>query len=125
GVDPAEHDESRAALREAEEEIGLKPSKVRLIGRLDTYLTRTGFRIHPAVGLVSPPLALRPDPREVAEIFEAPLDFIIDPGNRRCDSRIYQDRERFFWAIPFGRRYIWGATAGMLVNLSELLWSGP
>jgi 8-oxo-dGTP pyrophosphatase MutT (NUDIX family) len=123
-VDPADRDESRAALREAEEEIGLEPSKVRLIGRLDTYLTRTGFRIHPAVGLVSPPLALRPDPREVAEIFEAPLDFIIDPGNRRCDSRIYRDRERFFWAIPFGQRYIWGATAGMLVNLSELLWSG-
>jgi 8-oxo-dGTP pyrophosphatase MutT (NUDIX family) len=121
-VDPADNDEAGAALREAEEEVGLSPAKVRLIGRLDTYVTRTGFRIHPAVGLVSPPLALRPDPREVAEVFEAPLDFVIDPANRRRDSRIYQNRERFFWAIAFDRYYIWGATAGMLVNLSELLW---
>jgi 8-oxo-dGTP pyrophosphatase MutT (NUDIX family) len=123
-VDPADSDEAEAALREAEEEVGLSPAKVRLVGRLDTYVTRTGFRIHPAVGLVRPPLALRPDPREVAEVFEAPLDFVIDPANRRCDSRIYQDRKRFFWAIAFDRYYIWGATAGMLVNLSELLWSG-
>ena len=66
---------------------------------------------------------LRPDPHEVADVFEVPLDFLIDPANRRRDSRIYQERERFFWAIPYEDRYIWGATAGMLVNLSELLWS--
>jgi 8-oxo-dGTP pyrophosphatase MutT (NUDIX family) len=123
-VDPADANEATAALREAEEEVGLAPAKVRLIGRLDTYLTRTGFRIHPHIGLIEPPLALKPDPREVEEAFEVPLDFLIDPANRRRDSRVYQGRQRFFWAIPFGQRYIWGATAGMLVNLSELLWDG-
>jgi len=124
-VDPGDADESATALREAEEEVGLKPAQVRLIGRLDTYITRTGFRIYPLVGLVAPPLDLRPDPHEVADVFEVPLDFLIDPANRRRDSRIYQERERFFWAIPYEDRYIWGATAGMLVNLSELLWSDP
>lgn len=121
-VDPGDIDESAAALREAEEEVGLRPAQVRLIGRLDTYVTRTGFRIHPLVGLVAPPLDLRPDPHEVADVFEVPLDFLIDPANRRRDSRIYQERERFFWAIPYEDRYIWGATAGMVVNLSEILW---
>ncbi|MFI5018876.1 MAG: DUF1285 domain-containing protein [Dongiales bacterium] len=71
------------------------------------------------------PLQSRPDPHEVADVFEVPLDFLIDPANRHRHSRIYQERERFFWAIPYEDRYIWGATAGMLVNLSELLWSDP
>jgi 8-oxo-dGTP pyrophosphatase MutT (NUDIX family) len=123
-VDPADADEAAAALREAEEEIGLARAEIRLIGRLDTYVTRTGFRICPLVGLVAPPLALRPDPQEVAEVFEVPLEFLIDPANRRRESRHYQGRERFFWAIPYEGRYIWGATAGMVVNLSELLSDG-
>src|SRR5258708_24882524 len=117
-VDPEDVDETAAALREAEEEVGLTPDQVRLIGRLDTYLTRTGFRIYPLVGLVASPLDLRPDPHEVADVFEVPLDFLIDPANRRRASRIYQERERCFWAIPYEDRYIWGATAGMLVNLA-------
>ena len=123
-VEPGDADEAAAALRETEEEIGLRPDQIRLIGRLDTYVTRTGFRIHPLVGFVAPPLALVPDPQEVADVFEVPLDFLIDPANRRRESRLYQGRERFFWAIPYDGRYIWGATAGMVVNLSELLWSG-
>ena len=123
-VEPGDEDEAAAALRETEEEIGLRPDQIRLIGRLDTYVTRTGFRIHPLVGFVAPPLALVPDPQEVADVFEVPLDFLIDPTNRRRESRLYQGRERFFWAIPYDSRYIWGATAGMVVNLSELLWSG-
>jgi len=123
-VEPGDEDEAAAALRETEEEIGLRPDQIRLIGRLDTYVTRTGFRIHPLVGFVAPPLALVPDPQEVADVFEVPLDFLIDPANRRRESRLYQGRERFFWAIPYDSRYIWGATAGMVVNLSELLWSG-
>ena len=123
-VEPGDEDEAAAALRETEEEIGLRPDQIRLIGRLDTYVTRTGFRIHPLVGFVAPPLALVPDPQEVADVFEVPLDFLIDPANRRRESRLYQGRERFFWAIPYDGRYIWGATAGMVVNLSELLWSG-
>ena len=123
-VEPGDEDEAAAALRETEEEIGLRPDQIRLIGRLDTYITRTGFRIHPLVGFVAPPLALVPDPQEVADVFEVPLDFLMDPANRRRESRLYQGRERFFWAIPYDSRYIWGATAGMVVNLSELLWSG-
>jgi 8-oxo-dGTP pyrophosphatase MutT (NUDIX family) len=124
-VEPGDVDESAAALREAEEEVGLTEDQIRLIGRLDTYVTRTGFRIYPLVGLVAPPLDLRPDPHEVADVFEVPLEFLIDPANRHRHSRIYEERERFFWAIPYEDRYIWGATAGMVVNLSELLWSEP
>ena len=123
-VEPGDADEAAAALRETEEEIGLRQDRIRLAGRLDTYVTRTGFRIYPLVGFVTPPLVLVPDPQEVADVFEVPLDFLIDPANRRRESRLYQGRERFFWAIPYDGRYIWGATAGMVVNLSELLWSG-
>jgi len=123
-VEPGDADETAAALRETEEEIGLRQDRIRLAGRLDTYVTRTGFRIYPLVGFVTPPLVLVPDPQEVADVFEVPLDFLIDPANRRRESRLYQGRERFFWAIPYDGRYIWGATAGMVVNLSELLWSG-
>lgn len=120
-VEPSDPDEAAAALRETEEETGLAPTAIRLIGRLDTYVTRTGFRIHPLVGLIAPPLALAPDPQEVAEVFEVPLPYLIDPANRRRDSRLYQGRERFFWSIPYEGRNIWGATAGMVVNLAELL----
>lgn len=123
-IEQQDPDERAAALREAREEVGLDPTGVRLIGRLDTYVTRTGFRVEPVVGLIAPPLALSPDPHEVADIFEVPLDFVIDPANRRRDSRIFQGTERFFWAIPWQDRYIWGATAGMLVNLAEVL-RGP
>jgi len=120
-IDPGDTDEQAAALREAREEIGLAASDIRLVGQLDTYVTRTGFRVEPVVGLLSPPLVLRPDPFEVAEVFEAPLDFLVDPANRRRESRIYEGSERFFWAIPWEHHYIWGATAGMLVNLADVL----
>jgi 8-oxo-dGTP pyrophosphatase MutT (NUDIX family) len=124
-IDPADHDERAAALREAREEVGLSASQIRLVGRLDTYVTRTGFRVEPMVGLLIPPLTLQPDPHEVAEVFEAPLDFLIDPANCRRDSRIYEGGERFYWAIPWESRYIWGATAGMLVNLADVLRGSP
>jgi 8-oxo-dGTP pyrophosphatase MutT (NUDIX family) len=124
-IDPGDRDERAAALREAEEEIGLSSAQISLVGRLDTYVTRTGFRVEPLVGILTPPLELRPDHHEVAEVFEAPLDFLIDPANRRRDSRIYEGGERFYWAIPWQGRYIWGATAGMLVNLADVLQGSP
>jgi 8-oxo-dGTP pyrophosphatase MutT (NUDIX family) len=123
-VDPGDADERAAALREAQEEVGIDPASVRILGRLDTYVTRTGFRVEPIIGLLQPPLSLRPDPHEVAEIFEVPLDFLIDPANRRRDSRVFEGGTRFYWAIPWQDRYIWGATAGMLVNLADVL-RGP
>ena len=110
-----------AALREAEEETGLPPDRVRLIGRLDTYVTRTGFEVIPAVGLVTPPFPIEPDSFEVAEVFEVPLAFFLAPENRQRHSRVYEGKDRLFYAFPFGDHYIWGATAGMLVNLVEVL----
>lgn len=119
--DPEDRDLIHTALREAEEEIGLPPGRVTLVGTLDTYETRTGFEIVPVVGLVAPPFAMRLDAREVAEVFEVPLAFILDPANHERHSRVFQGVRRQFYAMPYGERYIWGATAGMLINLYEVL----
>lgn len=124
-IDPGDADAAAAALREAEEEVGLPPQQVELIGELDTYVTRTGFRITPVVGLVRPPFTLRPDPFEVAEVFEVPLEFLVDPLNHQRHSREYKGALRHFFAMPWGDYYIWGATAGMLVNLAEVLAAEP
>lgn len=118
-----EHGEAAlaAALRETEEEIGIPPNLVEPLGWLDDYVTITGFRITPLVGALEPPLDLSPDPFEVADIFEVPLSFILDRANHQACSRIVEGRERPYYAIPYGDRYIWGATAGMLINLVEVL----
>jgi 8-oxo-dGTP pyrophosphatase MutT (NUDIX family) len=118
-IEPEDRDPVAAALRETEEEIGLPPARVEIIGRLDTYLTRTGFEVMPVVGLVTPPFELRLDPHEVEDAFEVPLAFVLDPARRDRHSRMFNGVERQFWAMPFGERFIWGATAGMLVNLAE------
>jgi 8-oxo-dGTP pyrophosphatase MutT (NUDIX family) len=110
-----------AALRETEEEVGLRRQHIELVGQLDLYVTRTGFEVTPVVGIVTPPFAIKPDPFEVAEVFEVPLSFIIDPKNHQKQSRLYKGIERKFYVLPYEDRYIWGATAGMLVNLSEVL----
>jgi 8-oxo-dGTP pyrophosphatase MutT (NUDIX family) len=110
-----------AALRETEEEVGLHRQHIELVGQLDLYVTRTGFEVTPVVGIVTPPFAIKPDPFEVAEVFEVPLSFIIDPKNHQKQSRQYKGIERQFYVLPYEDRYIWGATAGMLVNLSEVL----
>ena len=120
-IDPGDEDAWAAALRETEEEVGLPRTHVRLAGRLDTYVTRTGFEVTPLVGLISPPFPVSPDSFEVAEVFEAPLPFFLDPANREIHSRLYQGKQRLFFAFPYGDYYIWGATAGMLVNLVEVL----
>jgi 8-oxo-dGTP pyrophosphatase MutT (NUDIX family) len=110
-----------AALREALEEIGLAPDKVELLGGLRHYDTITGFRIHPVVGWIEPPVEFAPDPFEVAEVFEVPLGFALDPANHRRDSYVRNGEQRHFYVVPYQDRYIWGATAGILVNFSRLL----
>lgn len=109
------------ALRETQEEIGLSSEQVELLGRLPEYRTGTGFAVTPVVGLVRPPLSLTLDAFEVAEVFEVPLGFLLDPLNHRRHRMEYQGRMREYYAMPYGDRYIWGATAGMLVSLSRLL----
>lgn len=120
-LEPQDADAVAAALRETQEEVGLPPERVSVIGRLDTYVTRTGFEVTPVVGLVDPPVPLTPDPAEVAEVFETPLAFLLDRANHRRDSRVYNGATRHFYAMPWGDYYIWGATAGMLVNLCDVL----
>ncbi|HYC35990.1 MAG TPA: CoA pyrophosphatase [Usitatibacter sp.] len=111
----------RTALREAEEEIGIDVARVDLLGRLPDYRTSTGFSVTPVVGWAEPPLSYRPDPHEVAEIFEVPLAFLLDPANHRYESAFHKGRIRKFWAMPYGERFIWGATAGMLVTFQRIL----
>ena len=106
-----------AALREAQEEIGLAPAHVELLGRLAEYHTRTGFRITPVVGMLTPPFELSLDAHEVDEAFEVPLSFLLDPANHQRHSREFQGRQVQYYAIVYRDYYIWGATAGMLVNL--------
>lgn len=120
-ADPGDRDPVATALREAQEEIGLDESTIEIAGRLDTYQTGTGFEVTPVVGLVTPPVDLSPDPIEVAEVFEVPLAFILDPANHQRETRHYRGVERRFWVLPYRHYYIWGATAAMLVNLSEVL----
>jgi 8-oxo-dGTP pyrophosphatase MutT (NUDIX family) len=120
-LEPEDRDAAAAALRETEEEVGLRRDRVTLIGRLDTYVTGTGFEITPLVGIVSLPFSLTIDPFEVADVFEVPLSFVLDPGNHRRTERLFEEHRRVFFVLPYEGRNIWGATAGMLVNLAEVL----
>lgn len=117
------HDDGAAAtaLRETEEEIGVGPSHIEVVGELDLYETRTGFRITPVVGLVEPGFTLALDEFEVAEVFEVPLSFVLDPANHQKRSLVWRGAERHFYLLPYGGREIWGATAGMIVNLYHCL----
>ncbi len=112
---------THAALREAEEEIGLAADFVNVIGSLDVYEVRTGFEVFPIVGLVRTGFDLSLDDGEVADVFEVPLSFILDPQNHHRQSRTFYGKLRHFYVLPFEDRYIWGATAGMLINLYEVL----
>jgi 8-oxo-dGTP pyrophosphatase MutT (NUDIX family) len=109
------------ALRETEEEIGLPARSVEVLARLPDYRTRTGFCVTPVVGLVAPPLSLAPDPREVAEVFEVPLAFLLDPANRQRRTREFQGASVGYYVFEYRERVIWGATAGILVNLNRML----
>lgn len=109
---------THTALRETEEEIGLSRDHVEVVGFLPEYRTGTGFRVTPVVALVRPPFDLQPDPFEVAEVFEVPLAFLLDPANHQQHSLHHRGALRQYFAMPYGDYFIWGATAGMIRSLS-------
>lgn len=117
-VDPGE-DAVTAALREANEELGIDPHDVSVIGATDTYRTGSGFHITPVLAIVPPDLPITPNPSEVASWFEAPLRFLLDPSNHSEKSLIYQGVRRYYLEMPWNGHFIWGATASMLHNLSR------
>ena len=110
-----------AALREAWEEILLDPAAVEVIGAIETYRTVTDYRVTPVIGVIPPDLPLEPHEHEVADWFEAPLAFLLDPANQQRISALFQGRERHYYEIVWNERRIWGATAAMIVNLSRRL----
>jgi len=112
-----------AALREAREEIGLEARSIEPLGWLDPYLTGTGFRVAPLVALIDPSFTLAVNRLEVAEVFETPFAFLMDPANHRLEELEWHGQVRTFYAMPHEGRYIWGATAGILRNMYEKLFS--
>jgi 8-oxo-dGTP pyrophosphatase MutT (NUDIX family) len=122
--DPGDDSVVHTALREAREEVGLDPDSVRVLGLLPQYRTRTGFLITPVVGWIEPPFSMQPDPGEVSDVFEMPLAFALDAGNHERHHRDADDGRRYFYVLPFEDRYIWGATAAMLVNFHHVLVTG-
>ena len=120
-AEPGDASAEFTALRETEEEIGLAMQRVEVLARLPDYRTRTGFRVTPVIGLVAPPLELAPDPREVAEVFEVPLAFLMEERNRQRRTREFQGQQVGYYVFEYGERVIWGATAGILVNLNRML----
>jgi 8-oxo-dGTP pyrophosphatase MutT (NUDIX family) len=121
-IDPGDASAAAAALREAEEEIGLDPKSVTVIGELDPYLTATGFRIVPVLARIEPPQAFRINHDEVQEIFEVPLAVLMRQGALRRSSRLFGGRERHFYEMEFEGHTIWGATAGIIVNLYQRIF---
>lgn len=122
-IDPGDATPADAALREAEEEIGLAAEFITPLGFLDTYRTGTGYAIAPLVALIRPGFTLRLQEGEVAEAFEVPLAYLMDLQNHETHTKIWQGAERRFYAMPYEDRYIWGATAGILKNMHERLFA--
>ena len=121
-VDPGDASPAHAAVRELEEEVGIGAMHVELIGRFDGYRTGTGFHITPFVGVLRPGYTVKPDPGEVADVFETPFSFLMDPSNHEKHAREWQGVMRHYYAMPWEDRYIWGATAGMLKSLHDRLY---
>lgn len=122
-IDPTDVSPEAAALRETSEEIGLTADYIDVIGRLPDYVTGSGYRIAPVLGIVRPGFHLNLNTDEVDDSFEVPLGFLMDPANHDRASRTWQDQERFFYAMPYEERYIWGVTAGIIRALYERLYT--
>jgi 8-oxo-dGTP pyrophosphatase MutT (NUDIX family) len=122
-IDPTDASPEDAAVRETLEEIGLGAADIEVVGRMPDYVSGSGYRIAPVLGIVRPDYFLTINEDEVDDAFEVPLSFLMDPANHRRESRIWQDRERFFYTMPFGERYIWGVTAGIIHTLYERLYA--
>lgn len=112
-----------AALREAHEEIGLESRYVAPLGYIEPYRTGTGFLVTPVIAAIKPGFTLAPDAAEVADVFEVPFDFLMDTANHRIDTLFWRGADRRFYAMPYGNRYIWGATAGIIRTLHRRLFS--
>ncbi len=121
-IDPHDETPERAALREAEEEIGLGAEHVEIVGRMPDYVSGSGYRIVPVLSIVRPDFMLTINEDEVDDAFEVPLSFLMDPANHGRDSRVWQEKERFFYTMPYGDRHIWGVTAGIIRTLYERLY---
>ena len=119
--EPQDGSPAETALREAREEIGLASRHVEILGYLPEYRTGTGFRVTPVVAVVKPPFDLRPEPGEVAEIFEVPFSFLMDSANHQQHARHDRGKLRHYYAMPYGEYFIWGATAGIIVTLAKAL----
>lgn len=124
-VEESDRTPEETALRETEEEVGLHRQHVEILGRIDTYLTSTGFSVTPIVALVQPPFEINPDPHEVAEVFEVPLSFLLNPDNHECEERVFGEVTWHGYAMPYNGYHIWGVTAGMVRNFYEILADLP
>ncbi len=122
-IDPEDGSAEIAAMREAEEEIGLDRRFVEPVGRLPVYLTTTGFRITPVLAVVQPGYSLTLNSAEVAAVFETPLSFLMDPANHRRESRVWEGLERHYFVMPYGEHNIWGVTAGIIRTMYERLYA--
>ncbi len=120
-VEAHDPDHFHTALRETEEETGVRADAIEVLGAIPTYTTGTGYIITPVVGWLEPPAVYAPDPKEVEECFEVPFGFVTDVNNHRYEQAMYKGRMRRYISVPYGKRYIWGATAGMLVSLTRVL----
>lgn len=124
-IDSLEELPVAAALRETEEETGITPAFVEPLGYLDTYITSTNYRVVPVVGMLRPGFTVTPHDAEVKDVFEVPLAFLMDPARHERHSRDWQGQLRYYYAMPWQERYIWGATAGMIRNLYRLMYEAP
>ena len=123
-MDKNDRNPEQTALRETEEEIGLTAKQIEIVGQLDDYVVGTGFIVRPIIGFIEPPFKLTPHEFEVAEVFETPLSFLTNPSNFVRQSREIGGSKRSYFVVQWNDYFIWGATAGMLRNLSQRLWNG-